>query len=640
MSETVFLNPELTIALALFIGIIAHILSHHARIPVIVLLLAAGVLLGPDGMGIIHPETLGSSLNALTGFAVAVILFEGGLNLKFCRLRNVHRTVGRLILSGAFFSLVGGTAAGRFFLQWPWWTAFLFGTLAMVTGPTVINPLMSRLKVRHSTAAVLEAEGVLIDAVGGIIATVALYGVLSPAEAAPAVFVWHVFSRLGFGAACGTILAFFLIALYRRRGLIPEGLENVFTLTAVLILFQGCNLILTESGLAAVVTAGIVVGNNRTYALEDLAEFKEELTALLIGMLFVLLAADVRLGQVVSLGLPGLEVVLILMFLVRPVAVFAGTLFCGLNLKERFFIAWIGPRGIVAAAVASFFAVTLKENGLPLGHELRALVFLLIAASVLSAGLTGGVLAGWLGLRRPSQAGWVILGACPTGRALSKLLMENGQETVLIDNNPDHCEAAEKDCTRILFGRGLSLTVLKRAQIDIRRGAIALTSDDEVNFLFIQQVKKEIKEISLFSALRSVTESLTEEMLHEAGAELAFGGTVDIKSWNRAFAEKMVHLHLWERGKEPGEGPEEGPPMDGYPGKGLIPVALRRDDVLTPVGDGTRFKTGDEVWFFVQDRELSEAEDFLSRAGWEKIRCEARETFSTSVCHLKNDDDT
>ncbi|MBN2719478.1 MAG: cation:proton antiporter [Proteobacteria bacterium] len=634
MTESVFMDPELTIALALCFGLVGNVLAHHLKIPAIVLLLAAGVLLGPDGAGIIHPEALGHSLNSLTGFAVAVILFEGGLNQEIPRLKRIHRTVWMLILSGGIFSVAGGLAAAHFLLGWPWWAAFLFGSLAMVTGPTVINPLLRRLKVRQSTAAVLEAEGVLVDAVGGVVATVALYAVLSSAEASPLAFGWHVVSRLGFGALCGTAMAFALVALFLRRGLIPEGIENVFALSAVLILFQGCNMVLDESGLAAVVAAGIIVGSKRTYALQDLAEFKEELTTLLIGMLFVLLAADVRLSQVMDLGFPGLAVVLVMMFLIRPAAVLTGSLGSRLNFRERLFIAWIGPRGIVAAAVASFFAVSLEANGLPFGYQLRALVFLLIAMSVLSAGLTGGVVANRLGLRRPSRNGWVILGAGPASRALSRLLKEDGQETVLIDANADRCEAAERDCTRVLFGKGLSSSVLKRAQIDTRRGAIALTPDDEMNFLFVRQVKKEIKEITLFSALSPDSESLTPEKFHEAGAQLAFGHAVDIKMWEGAFNEKEVHLHFWRRkGGATGNKDDEGV-LPGYSGNGLLAVAVEREEMLEPVGDETRFKAADEVWFFVLDREWKEAEDFLIRSGWEKISWEDKDTFSLSVCHL------
>ena len=239
--------------------------------------------------------------------------------------------------------------------------------------------------------------------------------------------------------------------------------------------------------------------------MRDLAEFKEELTVLLIGMLFVLLAADVRLPQVLGLGWPGLGVVLVLMFGVRPAAVLAGTWLSGLNWRERLFIAWIGPRGIVAAAVASFFAAAFGARGLPGGYELRALVFLVIAVTVVFAGLTGGPMAGVLGLRRPSQKGWVVLGANGLARGVAKLFKENGQEILCIDSNADHCKAAENDCTRVIYGNGLQTRNLLRAEIDIRRGALALTANDAVNYLFIQKVKAEAKTIALYCALKTDT---------------------------------------------------------------------------------------------------------------------------------------
>ena len=256
-------------------------------------------------------------------------------------------------------------------------------------------------------------------------------------------------SRLGFGALAGGAAALVLIALFRLRRSIPEGTEKVFALAIILALFQGTNTLVAESGIVAVTVAGLVIGNCSTYVLRDLVEFKEELTVLLIGMLFVLLAADVRISQVTDLGLPGLLVVLTLMVLVRPAAVFAGTWRSALAWRERLFIAWIGPRGIVAAAVASFFAASFADKGLPGGLEMRALVFLVIAVTVVSAGLSGGFVANLLGVRRPSQMGWAILGANALARGLGKLLREDGQEVVYIDTNTDHCRAAEADCTRV-----------------------------------------------------------------------------------------------------------------------------------------------------------------------------------------------
>jgi NhaP-type Na+/H+ or K+/H+ antiporter len=635
MTLSVLNNPALTIALALALGMIAQALAYHLRVPGIVLLLAAGVALGPDGAGLIHPESLGPALSMLTGFAVAVILFEGGINLKFRRLRRAQRSIRQLILLGGFLTVAGGAAATHFLMGWPWKSALLFGTLVMVTGPTVINPLLKRLKVKRSVATVLEAEGVLIDALGAVVAAVALEAALSPAHGSPLVWSWHVLSRLVFGAAAGGGVGFLLIVLYRVRRLIPEGTENVFTLSAVLALFQTTNLILPESGIAAVTMAGIVIGNFSTRALRDLVEFKEELTVLLIGMLFVLLAADVRLTQVMALGWPGLGVVLVLMFLVRPLAVAAGTAFSELGWKERLFIAWIGPRGIVAAAVASFFAAAFAEKGLAGGYELRALVFLVIAVTVVFAGLTGGLMAGALGLRRPSQIGWVILGANALARAVARLFKENGQEIVCIDSNPDHCMAAENDCTRVIYGNGLQARYLLRAEIDTRRGALALTPNDEVNYLFVRKVKEESREVYLYAALKSDTASLTRKTIHEAGAEILFGRTIDVGVWNRRINAQQVYLQRWQRKPEEAAGRAAGPLLAEYKGSGLLVAACLRSGMVMPVGDGLNFKAGDEAIFFIFEAEIKAIAKFLTQVGWDCIETIDKEDFSTSVCHLE-----
>ncbi|MCP4745947.1 MAG: sodium:proton antiporter [Desulfobacteraceae bacterium] len=631
--EAAFLNhPGLTVAFALVLGMAAQSLAHHLRIPGIVLLLAAGVAFGPDGAGLVHPESLGRSLKILTGFAVAVILFEGGINLKFRRLKRDRRPLRHLILLGGLVTVAGAAAAAHLIMQWPWKRALLFGTLVIVTGPTVINPLLKRLKVRRSVASVLEAEGVLIDAVGAVVATVALEAVLSPADATPLVLTWHVLSRLGFGVIAGGLIGALLLYFFRVRWLIPEGTENVFTLAVVLTLFQGSNLILDESGIVAVTMAGIVTGNFRSSVLHDLVEFKEELTILLVGMLFVLLAADVRLTQVIGLGWPAVGVVLVLMFLVRPAAVLVGTMFSGLDWKERFFISWIGPRGIVAAAVASFFAETLAEKGMAGGHELRALVFLVIAVTVVFAGLTGGSVAGILGLRRPRQEGWVVLGANALALGLAKLFKENGEEVVCIDSNAAHCKAAEDNCTRVIYGNGLQAKFLVRAEIDSRRGALAMTSNDAVNYLFIQKVKEEAKQIPLWAVLKSETAALTTRMLHKSGAELAFAATADVDIWDRRFKDKQVNLQLWQCDTEPSEETSIETLMARFLGTGLIAAAVRRNNSLSPIGDRMQFKKEDEVYFFVFESQEAIVSEFLTREGW---RCRvAIDNFTISSCSI------
>ena len=544
MEHLTFSNPELTIALGLAAGMIVQSAAYHLRIPGIVLLLIIGVLLGPDISGVIQPDTLGSALSVITGFAVAVILFEGGLNLKIQRLKRERRAIRQMITIGGVVTVVGGMLTTRWLFGWDWRTSVLFGTLVMVTGPTVINPLLRRFKVKRNVSVVLEAEGVLLDAVGAVVAMVALEVALSP-KAGPVATAVMLVSRLGFGALVGLLGGVLLVTLLKRRNKVPEGLENVFTLCLILAMFQGSNVFLPESGIVAVTIAGVLVGNFQTYIQRELVEFKEALTVMLIGMLFILLAADVRLVDVYALGFPGIIVVLVLMFVVRPINVFVGTFGTRLSWREKCFISWIGPRGIVAAAVASLFALKLNTYGISGGNELRALVFMVITVTVLSAGLTGGLVAQILDLRRPSNSGWVILGANELARATAKILLENNEEVICIDANPDVCRAAEQDCTRVIFGNGLKTHYLLRAEIDTRSGALAITGNEEVNLLFVQKVKEEAKLINIFMALQDQYERVSRDMVHETGSQVMFGSSCDVDFWSACIRKGLIYLERW-----------------------------------------------------------------------------------------------
>jgi NhaP-type Na+/H+ or K+/H+ antiporter len=356
MHSATWNDPALTIALALAAGMIAHTLARHFKVPGIVLLLATGVLLGPDVLDIVRPAALGASLHDLVGFAVAVILFEGGMNLNLERLRRQARSIRQLITVGALVTATAGALAARWILGWSWNLSILFGTLVMVTGPTVITPLLRRIKVKPRVATVLEAEGVLVDAIGAIVAVVALEIAIGPPGRSVAFGAWYVASRLFFGALLGALGGLVIAALLRFEKAIPEGLESVFTLAVVLLLYQGSNAIMPETGIVTAVAAGLMVGNARAHVVAELREFKEQLSVMLVGLLFVLLAADVRMAEVVGLGWAGVGLVAALMFVVRPLNVLAGTWGTDLTGREKAFLCWLAPRGIVAAAVSSLFA--------------------------------------------------------------------------------------------------------------------------------------------------------------------------------------------------------------------------------------------------------------------------------------------
>lgn len=612
MESSAFADPTLTVALALAAGMLAQALARHLGIPGIVLLLGTGVLLGPDGLGVVRPGALGESLHTLVGFAVAVILFEGGMNLSLARMRREARSIRQLVTLGALVTAAGGALAARLILGWDWVLSTLFGTLVMVTGPTVINPLLRRIKVKERVATVLEAEGILVDAIGAIVAVVALEVVLSPAPLSVAGGAWHLLSRLAFGAFSGAAGGLAIAALLRSERAVPEGLESVFTLSLAVALFQASNAVVSETGILAVIAAGIVVGNSPVRALGDLREFKEQLTILLLGMLFVLLAADVRLSQVRFLGWAGLGTVLALMLVVRPLNILAGTLGSDLTWREKLFLSWLAPRGIVAAAVSSLFAQTLDEEGIAGGSELRALVFLVIAVTVVVQGLTGGQVASWLGLRRPSNTGYVILGANPLARAMGQALRAGGEEVVLIDSNEDACRAAEEEGFRVLHGSGLDPGLQEKAELDTRAGCLGLTSNEEVNLLFARRARKDFKVPRVWVAVRRGHLGVSEDVVRRLGGHLLFGGLAEILEWTRRLERGEAHIESWRSEASPAaNGSPVSPDADG-----LLPLAVVRGKKVFPMDETVTFRRGDRLYAAVAERQREAAEDHLRSAGW------------------------
>ena len=603
-------NPALTLGLAMALGMLSQVIARKFRLPGIVVLLAAGVLFGPDGFNWILPESLGSALHIIVGFAVAVILFEGGMNLRISRIRREEAVIRGLITIGALITLVGGTLSTLLFLGWDFRTSILFGTLIIVTGPTVISPLLKRVRIHHGVSTVLEAEGILLDAIGAIVAVVALEIALSPSGLSLVKGVFHIISRLAVGTILGVIGGGLLTLLFRIRRLVPEGLENVFILSWVFALFQIANTVSPESGIAAVTVAGMTLGNSNTYIQRELLEFKEQLTVLMIGMLFILLAADVRITDIQMLGMKGVFTVLFLMIVIRPLSVFASTVNTDLDTRHKLLLSWIAPRGIVAAAVASLFAFEMNQHGYD-GTQLRALVFLLITMTVLSAGLTGGWVSSLLDLRRKSESGWIILGAHEVARLLARLLKQGGNEVICIDEDPNACRLAENEGIRVFYGNALGDRTLQRAEPDIRKGIIALSGNEEVNFIFSQRAKHLGKGMIILTGIKQKDKGITSKMVLDSGGRIPFGRPVDIDLWSSWIRKGDTKYSSYEMG-ENFNFELSDPAMVGL----ILPIVSGRLGSLIPVDDHLKIKKGDFVTFLINTKKEDEANTWLKSNGF------------------------
>lgn len=606
---TLLSAAPLVFALAMFVGVIAQVLGNHLRLPGIVVLLGAGVALGPDGANVIRPAALGSAASAIIGFAVAIILFEGGMRLEIDRVRKQAKVIRRLVFGGALLTALGGTLACRFVMGWDLRRSILFGTLVMVTGPTVVGPLVRRIRLAPSLATILEAEGVFIDVVGATVAVMALEVALSPSTGTFGDAALHVARRLGVGVAIGAAGGLAIAALLRVPRIIPRGMEKAFALAAAVTLYELAHGIVSDSGLAAAMTAGLVVGNMRVHRMSELAEFKEQLTVLLIGTLFVLLAADVRIADVLALGKPALVVVALLMFVVRPLEVMACTVNAGMGWREKLYVSWIAPRGIVAAAVASLFAEHLQEAGIPGGTAMRALVFTVIAVTVTLQGLSAGPLAALLGLRRTAERGYVLLGANPLARHIATRLAAAGEPVELIEQDRDDSRDAEEAGLKVIFGSELEPRTLARAQIDARSYAVALTNNQGINLLFARHVADELPGPRVLAPLDP--EGASPDVLRSRGVSTLFGAPTNIASWISRW--RRGHVEIMRR-VFAGDTPDQ--PLPAAPPDLLLPLLVERGDALSLVDDRTRVSPGDVVEYAVVADRRTEADTYFAGGPW------------------------
>ncbi len=620
-------SPHLVFAAALAAGVVGHLIARHLRIPSIVPLLTIGVIIGPDGLGWIDPRQLGHGLFGVVELGVAVILFEGALNLDLNRLRREGGPIRNLVTVGALVTAAGGAIAVRLFMGWSWELSIVFGTLVIVTGPTVIGPLLRHTPVRPRPATVLEAEGILIDPVGAIVAAVTLQVIVGGQPSG----IESLLLRLGFGAMAGLLFGFALAGLLRLPRAVPEGLENTTSLAAALVLFAGCNALVSDTGILAVVVAGFVVGNFETRVTRELREFQEHLTIGLIGLLFVLLAADVGVRDVLALGAPGLATVAALVAVVRPVNVWLCTLGSELDPRERAFLAWVAPRGIVAAAVASLFAAVMEDAGIAGASALRALVFLTIGVTVVLQGVSVGLVASLLGVRAPGREAVAILGADALALTLGDVLSAGGKRIVFLDTNPAHIRAAEERSFPAVYGNALEERTLSRARLETAWAAIGLTPNDEINGIFAREAAEDFSVPSTYVAINRQTR-ITESRLERQGSHILFDRPKDVERWSVRVRHGDTSVERYRHAGTPPEGGDEerDVTLPGLNADPYVVLAIERGKRRRPMHAALELKAGDRgyVLIYTPERDLADFE--LRARGWFRDAEPEREAASAS----------
>ncbi|MFT6030835.1 MAG: NhaP-type Na+/H+ or K+/H+ antiporter [Oleiphilaceae bacterium] len=440
------------------ISLICQWIAWQLRLPAILFLLLAGVIVGP-WLGLLSPDELfGDMLFPIVSLAVAVILFEGSLTLKFSELKEHGKMVRNLLISGSLVTWLIGTLASKFFVDISWVVATLFGAIVVVSGPTVIMPLLRSVKPNGRIRNILKWEGIVIDPIGALLAVLvfefALSISLGGGEAAE-----HILITFGSTLVLGTIMGCssgYYLGLALRNRWLPHFLQNAGTLTFMLGVFAFSNFLVHESGLLTVTIMGIWLANMKGVPVDEILEFKESLSVLLISALFILLAARMEFTMLTMLGWGPLWVILILMFVARPLAVWIAAFKTDLTWQEKTFLGWVAPRGIVAAAVSALFAFKLEIAGYSDANALVSMVFLVIMVTVIVQSITSRSLARILDVREEDNNGFLFIGANAVARGLAKALVAKNIRVILSDTSWENIRASRMENLPVYYGNPVS----------------------------------------------------------------------------------------------------------------------------------------------------------------------------------------
>lgn len=586
----------LTIVWATGAGLLAQLLAHRLRIPAIVPLLGTGVLLGPSVLDVIQPGVLGPGLPVIVKLAVAIILFDGALNLRLGDLRRAMAEVRNLVTVGVVITWAGAILAGRFLAQLSWPVAIVFGALVTVTGPTVVQPLLKRVPLPRRLRTILEGEAILIDPVGAVLAVAVVDIVLGMTDVHPiGIFsgAWGYIGRLLIGLGVGAAGGFALSLLLKRPRLVPAELANLVALAGVWVVFGIAEAALSESGIMAAVAMGLALQRTAVPHERRLRLFKEQLTVLGISLLFVLLAANLPLDVLRAEGWRGVATVFALMLIVRPINVVLSLRKSPLPWREKLFIAWIAPRGIVAASVASLFALALTDAGFSEGPRLLAITFLTIGLTVTLQGLTAAPLARLLGLQSLEGRRAIVVGAGPLGRGLVDVLRQHGRPVLLIDRNKALIADAQVSGVDAVEGNALDEMTLAAVGAEEAETLVAVTTNSEVNALAAHLAHDAFGIGRAYPALGHPSRGAGTGLIDRVGGNLAFGQPIDVRAWEYDLEHGGARLLTYAIPVDWSSGPLRAMSLPD----GLVPIARVRAGSVEVSHAEQVWQRGDEVTF-------------------------------------------
>lgn len=473
------------LAAVLLIGIGSQILGKLIKIPSIVFLLLFGILLGPEFLNIIDSSNFEQELEAIVALSVAIIVFDGGLQINVRHIRTLQKSILYLITIGVLITFTGASLAAYYLLNVDPGIALLYGALVSATGPTVITPLVKQIHVKQKISKILEAEGVLNDPISVILAVLVFEWILLDIPGTNA--LGQMATRVGMGLIIGLIGGIILAYVLQNIAMVTAQYARIFTLTMVILTFTGAELFGNGSGILAVAVFAFIIGTTEVTHIESIKEFKGDLVVILLSIIFILLASLIQFEFIWKIGIPGLIIITLLLFVIRPASVFASTKSSTLSFKDKLFISVISPRGVVPASMVTYFAIRMR--GLDSGGQvdtLVGLVFLTVIFSVLWPGIFAGTIAKKLGVI-PMEI--LLIGGGGVGRELAQRFDNRGENVVVVDTDENNCQMVMNLGMKAINGDGNDLNVLEKAGIRHAKYIIATTDRDNVNLLACQIAK-------------------------------------------------------------------------------------------------------------------------------------------------------
>ncbi|HHG3163416.1 TPA: cation:proton antiporter [Vibrio parahaemolyticus] len=518
-------NEALVLSAVGVIGLGCQWLAWRLRLPAILFLLLAGLIVGPFMQWLKPDEILGNLLFPLVSLAVAVILFEGSLTLNFKEIRGVGGSVWSIVSIGAIISWAATSVATHYFLGFTWELAMLFGSLTVVTGPTVIVPLLRTVRPNSTLANILRWEGILIDPLGALF-VVMVYEFIVSHSAVNSMEVFGTIIAVGviLGVASGAAVATVL-----RRAWLPEYLQPFAVLMVVLGVFSVSNHIESEAGLLTVTVMGMWLANAKDINIQQILHFKEHLTILLITGLFIFLAARISLDDFAALGSGALLLFVFMQLVSRPLSIFLSTMRSNLNLKDKLFLSWVAPRGIVAASISSLFAIKLTEYGVDEASLLVPMTFMVIIGTVVLQSATARPMAIALGVAEPAPRGFLLIGANRVAREIGQALARYDRRVLMTDSNWEYISQVRMMGLDYYYGNPISSHADDNLNMIGIGQVVALTPDQHFNIMACMQFVDEFGEDKVHCLQKVKTNGNGSEkhsVAQEYHGKLLMGGNV------------------------------------------------------------------------------------------------------------------